>query len=45
MIYRFLPDAIYALEPNAHFRINGNFSYDLQCGATQCAKRRLGKKN
>ena len=27
MIYRFLPDAIYALEPNAHFRINGNFTF------------------
>ena len=28
MIYRFLPDAIYALEPNAHFRINGNFTFE-----------------
>ena len=28
MIYPFLPDAIYALEPNAHFRINGNFTFE-----------------
>ena len=28
MIYRFLPDAIYALEPNAHFRINGAFTFE-----------------
>ena len=28
MIYRFLPDAIYSLEPNEHFRINGNFTFE-----------------
>lgn len=28
MIYPHLPEAIYALEPNAHFRINGDFTFE-----------------